>query len=237
MTDPTVPLSVLVVGASRGIGRAIATAYAADGHLVVGTHRSGGVPDGVVGVEADVTVDGALDRAVATAVGRHGRLDVLVVAAGVTRDGLLMRMSDEDLYTVLRTNLVGPIRAARAALRPMLRQRSGSIVFVSSISADLGVAGQTSYTAAKGGLNSFARSMAKEYGGRGIRVNVVAPGPTDTDMFAETPEQARDDMERAIPLGRLGRPEDIAEVVMDVARWQWVTGAVVPAAGGLQLGA
>jgi 3-oxoacyl-[acyl-carrier protein] reductase len=238
-TDATAiaPLTVLVIGASRGIGRAIAARYVALGHKVVGTHRAGGVPEGVLGVIADVSEAGALDQAVAETLAAHGRIDVLIVAAGITRDGLLLRMSDEDVADVINTNLVGPIRAARAVLRPMIRQRSGSMVFISSISAELGVAGQTNYTAAKGGLNSFARSLAKEYASRGIRVNVVSPGPTDTDMFADTPAEARLDLERAIPLGRLGRTEDVAEVVMDVAGWSWVTGAIVPVAGGLQLGA
>lgn len=229
--------SVVVVGASRGIGAAVAARFVSKGHAVIGTHRGAGVPDGVTGVQADVRVAADMERVVDIAVSTLGRLDTLVVASGITRDGLLLRLDETAIREVLDTNLVGPVLAAKAALRPMLRQRSGSIVFVSSISAALGVAGQVNYTASKGGLDSATRSLAREYATRGIRVNAVAPGPTDTAMLAGTEPQALAAMSAAVPLGRIGRVEEVAEVVVDVSGWSWVTGAVVPVAGGLQLGA
>lgn len=162
-----------------------------------------------------------------------GSLDVLVVAAGITRDKLLLRMSEKDMSEVMQVNAIGPMLACKAALGPMVRQRSGSIVLVSSMSVKYGVVGQCNYTASKGALEAFARSMAREYADRNIRVNVVAPGATDTDMMANVSQKARAAMLEGIPLKRLGTAEEMASAIIHTAENTYMSGATIPVAGGI----
>jgi NAD(P)-dependent dehydrogenase (short-subunit alcohol dehydrogenase family) len=230
------PKSVVVIGASRGIGAAIATKFIQEGHKVVGTHRGSGAPDRVRGVVADITDTGQIENALAIAAKEHGPIDILVVSSGITRDDLLMRMSEEKIREVMDTNAIAPMLAVKSVLKPMLRAKAGSIVLVSSISARLGVAGQANYTASKAALEGFARSFAREYASRGIRINIVAPGPTDTDMIAGLNDDQRQVMAAGVPLGRLGKVEEIADVVYWVSQSTFMTGTTVPVAGGLELG-
>lgn len=224
--------TVLVIGASRGIGAATARRFLVEGYLVAGTHRGdGAVPEGVIPIELDLRDEVSIQDGFAKALDGLGRLDVLVVTAGITKDALLMRTSQEDLLEVLRVNTVGPILAAKAALKPMLKQRSGSIVLVSSMSVKYGVAGQTTYTASKGALEAFTRSLAREYATRGIRANAVAPGTTDTDMVAAMPEEARAAMLADVPMGRLAAPEEIAEAILRTSELTYMSGATVQVGG------
>lgn len=233
-TDQSTPRTALVIGASRGIGAATAARFAAEGYRVAGTHRGGGsVAAGIEGIEMDVRDESSIKAGVQAAVSSLGRLDVLVVAAGITKDALLLRMSEDDLLDVLRVNTVGPILASKAALRPMLKQRSGSIVLLSSMSVKYGVPGQTNYTASKGAIEAFARSLAREHAQQGIRVNVVAPGATDTDMMAGVPDTEREAMLEGIPLRRLGHVDEIAAAIVHTAENTYMSGAVVAVGGGL----
>ncbi|MFD2024137.1 MULTISPECIES: SDR family NAD(P)-dependent oxidoreductase [Promicromonospora] len=226
--------TALVIGASRGIGAATARGLLKVGYRTAGTHRGGGsVPTGTVGIEMDVRDAGSISAGVREAVALLGRLDVLVVAAGITRDKLLLRMSEQDLSEVMQVNAIGPMLACKAALEPMMRQRDGSIVLVSSISVKYGVAGQCNYTASKGALEAFARSMAREYADRNIRVNVVAPGATDTDMMANVSQQARAAMLEGIPLKRLGTADEMASAIIHTAENTYMSGATIPVAGGI----
>jgi 3-oxoacyl-[acyl-carrier protein] reductase len=226
--------TALVIGATRGIGAATARGLLAAGYRAAGTHRGGGgVPEGVLPFEVDVRDAKSIATGVKSAVCALGSLDVLVVAAGITRDKLLLRMSEDDLNEVMRVNAIGPMLACKAALGPMLRQPGGSIVLVSSMSAKYGVAGQCNYTASKGALEAFARSMAREYATRNIRVNVVAPGATDTRMMAGMSDEARAAMLEEIPLRRLGTAEEIASAIIHTAENTYMSGAVVPVAGGI----
>jgi 3-oxoacyl-[acyl-carrier protein] reductase len=226
--------TALVIGATRGIGAATARMLVEAGYRTAGTHRPGGViQDGIVPIEMDVRDGGSIAAGVKSAVEALGRLDVLVVAAGITRDKLLIRMTEDDISEVLQVNAIGPMLACKAALGPMMKQRSGSIVLVSSMSAKYGVAGQCNYTASKGAVEAFARSMAREYAARGIRVNVVAPGATDTDMMADVSQEARSAMVEDIPLKRLGTPEEIAAAIVHTAENTYMSGATIPVAGGI----
>ncbi|PZF56387.1 beta-ketoacyl-ACP reductase [Curtobacterium sp. MCBD17_034] len=225
------PLSVIVFGASRGIGAATATAFLEAGHRVVGTHRGSGVPSGVVGVEADMRDEGSVADAVRTAV-EHGRLDVAVVNAAVAPQELLVRMTAASIREVLEVNLVGAMLATKHVAKAMNRQRSGSIVLVSSESARVGIPGSSHYTASKAALEGFMRSVMWEYGPRGIRINAVAPGPTETDMLAPMTDEHRRALLERIPLGRVGRPDEIADVIRWVAQSTFLNGAVVPVTGG-----
>lgn len=226
--------TALVIGATRGIGAATAQGLLAAGYNTAGTHRAGGnVPEGVFPIEMDVRDGDSITAGVKSAAEALGGLDVLVVAAGITRDKLLLRMSEEDLTEVMQVNAIGPMLACKAALGPMMRQRNGSIVLVSSMSAKFGVSGQCNYTASKGALEAFARSMAREYAGRNIRVNVVAPGATDTDMMADVSEEARTAMLAGIPLQRLGTPTEIASAIIHTAENTYMSGATVPVSGGV----
>lgn len=235
MPNDTTPQSVLVFGASRGIGAAIATEFVARGHHVTGTHRGTGVPAGVVGVQADITDNDQIRAAFDTAAEIHGPVDVLVVASGITRDDLLLRMGEDKIREVLDTNLIGPMLAAKAALKPMMKKRAGSIVLVSSLSARYGVPGQTNYTASKAGLEGFARSYAREYASRGIRINLVSPGATDTDMMADVSPEMKDTMLAAVPMGRFAKTEEVADVVYWVSQSTFMTGATVPVSGGMTI--
>lgn len=229
---------VLVTGGSKGIGQGIAVRLAQAGHRVAATYRSGDVPQGVVGVQCDVTDPGQVEAAFAQVESAIGTVEVLVANAGITRDTLLMRMSDEDWDQVIATNLTGAFRVARRAARPMIRGRFGRIVFISSVVGQMGSAGQVNYAASKSGLVGMARSLARELGSRGITANVVAPGFVETDMTAELGEDLVKKYAEQIPLGRLGSVGDIAGTVEFLASDAagYITGAVIPVDGGLGMG-
>jgi 3-oxoacyl-[acyl-carrier protein] reductase len=229
---------VLVTGGSKGIGHGIAVRLAQAGHRVAATYRSGDVPQGVVGVQCDVTDPGQVEAAFAQVESAIGTVEVLVANAGITRDTLLMRMSDEDWDQVIATNLTGAFRVARRAARPMIRGRFGRIVFISSVVGQMGSAGQVNYAASKSGLVGMARSLARELGSRGVTANVVAPGFVETDMTAELGEDLVKKYAEQIPLGRLGSVNDIAGTVEFLASDAagYITGAVIPVDGGLGMG-
>lgn len=228
----------LVTGGNRGIGLATARALRDAGFTVVVGSRSGEAPDGLASVSLDVTSTESVDAAFESIEALHGPVEVLVANAGVTRDGLIMRMSDEDITSVIDTNLVGAIRCARRAARGMLKLRRGRIILISSVVWALGSAGQVNYAASKAGLVGVARSLARELGSRAVTVNVVAPGFVDTDMTAELPDGRRQEILAAVPLGRYAQPEEVAGVVAFLAGASaaYITGAVVPVDGGLGLG-
>jgi len=230
--------SVLVTGGNRGIGLAIARAFAASGDKVAVTYRSGEPPEGLFGVRCDVTDSASVDAAFDQVEAQQGPVEVLVANAGVTRDTLLLRMSDEDFASVLDTNLAGSFRVARRAAKGMLRLRRGRIVFISSVVGLLGSAGQANYAASKSGLVGLARSLARELGSRTITANVVAPGFVDTDMTRELPEARRDEILGQVPLGRYASVDEVAGVVEFLASEPaaYVTGAVIPVDGGLGMG-
>jgi len=230
--------SVLVTGGNRGIGRALAESFLAQGDKVAVTTRNGGAPEGALDVRCDITVPEQVDAAFAQIEEAHGPVEVLVANAGITRDTLVLRMSDDDWDQVIATNLTGSFRVARRAAKGMLRLRRGRIIFISSVVGLLGSPGQVNYAASKSGLVGMARSLARELGSRSITANVVAPGFIETDMTEVLPEQQKADYQAQIPLARFGAVEDIAGAVTwlagDDARY--VTGAVIPVDGGLGMG-
>jgi 3-oxoacyl-[acyl-carrier protein] reductase len=228
----------MVTGGSKGIGQGIAVRLAQAGHRVAATYRSGDVPQGLVGVQCDVTDPAQVEAAFAQVETALGNVEVLVANAGITRDTLLMRMSDEDWDQVIATNLTGAFRVARRAARPMIRGRFGRIVFISSVVGQMGSAGQVNYAASKSGLVGMARSLARELGSRGITANVVAPGFVETDMTAELGDDLVKKYAEQIPLGRLGSVDDIAGTVEFLASDAagYITGAVIPVDGGLGMG-
>ncbi len=233
---------VLVTGGNRGIGLACALAFAEQGDRVAVTCR-GEVPEevtaaGLTAVRCDVTDSEQVDGAFAQVEELLGPVEVLVANAGITRDGLVLRMSDDDFAEVLDANLTGAFRVARRAVRSMMRARWGRIVLISSIAGRIGQTGQANYAASKAGLVGLARSLAKEFASRSVTVNVVAPGPILTDMLAALPEEQQASYAEAVPLGRLGQPSEVADVVRFLASdgAAYVTGAVVPVDGGLFMG-
>ncbi len=230
--------SVLVTGGNRGIGRAIAEEFADAGDDVAVTYRSGEPPAGFLGVQCDVTDAAAVEAAYARIEEAQGPVEVLVSNAGIARDTLLLRMSDEDWTSVLDTNLTGSFRVVKRAAKGMLRLRRGRIVLISSVVGLLGSAGQVNYAASKAGLVGMARSIARELGSRSITANVVAPGFVDTDMTADLPEAKKAEYLNAIPLGRFSTGEEIARVVRWLASDEagYITGAVIPVDGGLGMG-
>jgi 3-oxoacyl-[acyl-carrier protein] reductase len=228
--------SVLVTGGNRGIGLAIATAFAEAGDSVAVTYRSGEPPAGFLGVKCDVTDADQVTAAFERIEAEQGPVEVLIANAGITRDTLLLRMSDDDWEAVIDTNLTGSFRVAKRAAKGMLRLRRGRIVFISSVVGLLGSPGQVNYAASKAGLVGMARSMARELGSRGITTNVVAPGFVETDMTAVLPEETQKQYLSQIPLGRFGLTEEIAKVVRWVSSEEagYITGAVIPVDGGLR---
>jgi 3-oxoacyl-[acyl-carrier protein] reductase len=230
--------SVLVTGGNRGIGLAIARAMAAEGDSVAITHRTGEPPEGLFGVTCDVTDTTSVNAAFAAVEAEYGPVEVLVANAGITRDQLLLRMSDDDFTAVLDTNLTGAFRCARRAAKGMIRLRRGRIVFLSSVSGLYGSPGQANYGASKAALVGLARSITRELGGRNITANVVAPGLIETDMTAELPEKTRDDYVARIPAGRFASADEVAAAVRFLASdaAAYITGAVLPVDGGLGMG-
>ncbi|GAW48215.1 MULTISPECIES: 3-oxoacyl-ACP reductase FabG [unclassified Nocardioides] len=237
-TEETTARSVLVTGGNRGIGRAIAEAFVANGDRVAVTTRNGGAPDGALDVRCDITDAGQVEAAFATVEEAQGPVEVLVANAGITADTLLLRMSDDDWSSVIDTNLTGSFRLAKRASKGMLRLRRGRIVFISSVVGLTGSAGQVNYAASKSGLVGMARSIARELGSRSITANVVAPGFIETDMTGVLTDEQKALIKAQVPLGRYGAAEEIAETVL----WltgpgaSYVTGAVIPVDGGLGMG-
>ncbi|WP_084102664.1 3-oxoacyl-ACP reductase FabG [Demequina sp. NBRC 110051] len=229
---------VLVTGANRGIGRSIATAFVAAGYTVSSIHRSGNLPEGVHSAIADITDTDAVNAAFDALEAEHGRVEILVANAGITKDGLLMRMSDEDFETVLDVNLAGTFRCVRRATNSMLRQRFGRIILVGSVVGLMGNPGQVNYSSSKSALVGMARSITREVGGRGITANVIAPGFITTDMTDELPEDVKKQYEASIPAKRFGAAEEVAAAAVYLASDAagYVSGAVLPVDGGLGMG-
>jgi len=230
--------SVLVTGGNRGIGRAIAEAFRADGDDVAITYRSGEPPEGFLAVRCDITDPEAVDAAFAEIEEKQGPVEVLVANAGITRDTLLLRMSEDDWSDVIDTNLTGTFRVTKRAAKGMLRLRRGRIILVSSVVGLLGSAGQVNYAASKAGLVGMARSLARELGSRSITTNVVAPGFVETEMTEVLPEEKKAEYKAQIPLGRYASVEEVASAVQWLASdgAAYVTGAIIPVDGGLGMG-
>lgn len=229
---------VLVTGGSKGIGLAIARRFAALGDRVAVTYNSSPPPEGLFGVQCDVTDAAQVDAAFKAIEEQFGPVEILVSNAGVTKDTLLLRMSETDFQSVLDANLTGAFRVCKRAAQGMLRARRGRIVLVSSVVGMLGSAGQANYAASKAGLVGFARSLARELGSRSITVNVVAPGPVETDMTAVLGEDRLKELTAAVPLGRMATPDEIAGAVAFLASDDaaYITGAIIPVDGGLGMG-
>jgi NAD(P)-dependent dehydrogenase (short-subunit alcohol dehydrogenase family) len=230
--------TVLVTGGNRGIGLAIARAFAKQGDRVAVTHRGSGAPEGLFGVACDVTDSAAVDAAFGTIEGELGPVEVLVANAGITDDTLLMRMSEEQFQRVIDTNLTGAFRCAKRASTKMLRARWGRILFISSVVGLYGGPGQVNYAASKAGLVGMARSITRELGGRNITANVVAPGFIETDMTDALPQQRKAEIISAVPAGRLAHPDEVAAAVTWLAgdAAAYISGAVIPVDGGLGMG-
>ena len=229
---------VLVTGGNRGIGAAIAEAFVANGDTVAVASRSGDAPAGTTGFVCDVSDSDSVNACFDAVEAQLGPVEVAVANAGITKDGLLMRMSDDDIDAVLNTNLFGALRVSRRAVKTMLRQKKGRIVFVGSVVGLLGSAGQANYAASKSGLVGLARSLAREVGARGITVNVIAPGFVETDMTAELTDERKQQIIGNVPLGRYAQPHEVADVAVFLGSEgaAYITGAVIPVDGGLGMG-
>ena len=230
--------SVLVTGGNRGIGLAVAQAFLAQGDRVAVTSRSGVAPDGLFAVACDVTDAASVDAAFTAVEAEQGPVEVLVANAGITKDTLLLRMSEEDFISVLDNNLTGAFRVAKRATKGMLRARAGRLIFMSSVVGLMGSPGQANYAASKAGLVGLARSLARELGSRSITANVVAPGFVETDMTADLTDERKASILASVPLGRYADPSEIAKVICFLASDDaaYITGAVIPVDGGLGMG-
>ena len=230
--------TVIVTGGNRGIGRAIAEEFVAAGHRVAVTARSGEGPEGTLTVRADVTDAASIDAAFTEVEAAYGPIEIVVANAGVTRDMLLMRMSEDDFTDVIDTNLTGAFRVVKRASKGMMKARFGRIILVSSVVGLLGSAGQVNYAASKSGLIGLARSVTRELGSRGITANVVAPGFIESDMTAELPEATQADYKKSIPAGRFASTTEVAKVITWLASDDaaYISGAVIPVDGGLGMG-
>jgi 3-oxoacyl-[acyl-carrier protein] reductase len=236
--ETTMSRVVLITGGSKGIGLACAQHFASLGDKVAITYNSTKPTDDFFSVKCDVTSQAEVDAAFAAVEEKFGTVQVLVSNAGITKDLLLLRMSETDFASVIDANLTGAYRVCKRATQGMLRARSGRIILMSSVVGLLGSAGQANYAASKSGLVGLARSLARELGSRSITVNVVAPGPVETDMTAALTEEQRSKMIDAVPLGRTATPQEIAGVVAFLASSDaaYITGAVIPVDGGLGMG-
>ncbi|MEO6702565.1 MAG: 3-oxoacyl-ACP reductase FabG [Jatrophihabitantaceae bacterium] len=230
--------TVLVTGGNRGIGLAIAQAMAADGDRVAVTHRGSGAPDGLFGVHCDVTDVASVDAAFSTIEAELGRVEVLVSNAGITDDTLLMRMDEQSFTRVIDANLTGAYRVAKRASSGMLRNKGGRMIFISSVVALAGAAGQANYAASKAGLIGLARSIARELGGRNITANVIAPGFIETEMTAVIAEARKAEILASVPTKRYGTVDEVAQAVRFLASPQasYINGVVLPVDGGLAMG-
>ncbi|MBF4462369.1 MULTISPECIES: beta-ketoacyl-ACP reductase [unclassified Rathayibacter] len=234
----TTPRTVLVTGGNRGIGFAIAEQFVAAGHRVAVTARSGAGPEGSFTVQADVTDSASVDAAFSQIEAELGPVEVLVANAGITRDTLLLRMSEEDFTSVVDTNLTGAFRVVKRASKGMLKQKFGRVILISSVVGLYGSPGQINYSSSKAALVGFARSLTRELGARNITANVVAPGFIETDMTAELSAEQQADYRKSIPLGRYGTAEEVAKVTRWLASDEaaYISGAVIPVDGGLGMG-
>ncbi len=232
------PRTVLVTGGNRGIGFAIAEEFVAAGYRVAVTARSGSGPTGSLTVRADVTDSESLDAAIASVEAELGPIEVLVANAGITKDTLLMRMSDEEFESVVNTNLNGVFRVLKRVTKSMLKAKFGRVILIGSVVGLLGSAGQVNYSATKSALVGIARSVTRELGGKNITANVVAPGFIDTDMTAELSEELVQSYKSKIPAGRFAAPSEVAKVVRWLASDEaaYISGAVIPVDGGLGMG-
>ena len=228
----------LVTGGNRGIGLAIATALQASGMDVVVTFRSGIAPAGFKAVKMDVTSEASVDQAFTSIEEQWGIPEVIVANAGITKDTLVMRMSEEDFTSVIDANLTGAFRVAKRATKGLLKLKRGRLIFIGSVVGGVGAAGQVNYSASKAGLVGMARSFSRELGSRSITANVIAPGFVETDMTADLDEKRRNDIAAQVPLGRFCSAEEIADVVAFIASPQasYITGAIIPVDGGLGMG-
>jgi len=229
---------VLVTGGNRGIGRSIAERFVREGYRVAVTARSGEGPEGTLTVRADVTDAAAIDAAFTEVEEKLGPIEIVVANAGITKDTLLLRMSEDDFDSVIATNLGGTFRVVKRASKGMLRARFGRVILISSVVGLYGSAGQINYSASKSALVGFARSLTRELGSRGITANVVAPGFIETDMTAELPEDTQKQYKANIPAGRFASPDEVAGVVTWLAGDDaaYISGAVIPVDGGLGMG-
>ncbi|BDD82748.1 3-oxoacyl-[ACP] reductase (MabA) [Tsukamurella pulmonis] len=238
-TSEFTPRSVLVTGGNRGIGLAIAQRLAADGHKVAVTHRGSGAPEGLFGVQCDVTDNDSVEAAFKTVAEHQGPVEVVVANAGITEDTLLMRMSVESFEKVINSNLTGAFRVTKAATRDMLKKRWGRFIYLGSVVGLMGTPGQANYASSKAGVIGLARSVTRELGARNVTANVIAPGLIDTDMTRELPaEYVEGAVKQAIPAKRMGQPEEVAAVVSFLASDDsaYVSGNVINVDGGLGMG-
>ncbi len=236
MSEPT--SIALVTGGNRGIGLAIATALQEAGHRVVITYRSGTPPTGFDAVQMDVTNSESVDLAFTKIESEIGQPEIIVANAGITKDTLVLRMTDEDFESVIDANLTGAFRVAKRATKGLLKLKRGRLIFIGSVVGGVGAAGQVNYSASKSGLVGMARSFSRELGSRGITANVVAPGFVETDMTAELDEKRRSEIAAQVPLARFCSAQEIADVVAFIAsaKASYITGAIIPVDGGLGMG-